>query len=51
MVDDLVVHRRVRAHSADRLDGQETQNMRDRVMNRFRRSELEFLVVTDAGAS
>src|SRR5947208_4052476 len=35
---------------ADRLHGDMTQNMRDRVMNKFRKSGLEFLVATDVAA-
>ena len=50
MVDDLVEHLNAQGYSADRLHGEMTQNMRDRVMNRFRRSELEFLVATDVAA-
>ena len=50
MVDDLVEHLNAQGYSADRLHGEMTQAMRDRVMNRFRRSELEFLVATDVAA-
>jgi ATP-dependent RNA helicase DeaD len=50
MVDDLVEHLNAQGYSADRLHGEMTQGMRDRVMNRFRRSELEFLVATDVAA-
>jgi ATP-dependent RNA helicase DeaD len=35
---------------ADRLHGDMTQAMRDRVMNKFRKSSLEFLVATDIAA-
>src|SRR4029079_389271 len=34
-------------YSADRLHGDMTQGMRDRVMTKFRKSGLEFLVATD----
>ena len=37
-------------YSADRLHGDMTQAMRDRVMNKFRKSGLEFLVATDVAA-
>ncbi|HEY3760687.1 MAG TPA: DEAD/DEAH box helicase [Verrucomicrobiae bacterium] len=50
MVDDLVEHLEAAGYQADRLHGDMTQNMRDRVMNKFRRSGLEFLVATDVAA-
>src|SRR4051795_563078 len=50
MVDDLVDHLNAQGYSADRLHGDMSQNMRDRVMNKFRRSNLEFLVATDVAA-
>jgi ATP-dependent RNA helicase DeaD len=50
MVDDLVEHLNAQGYSADRLHGDMTQPMRDRVMNRFRKSGLEFLVATDVAA-
>jgi ATP-dependent RNA helicase DeaD len=50
MVDDLVEHLNAQGYSADRLHGEMTQMMRDRVMNRFRKSGLEFLVATDVAA-
>ena len=50
MVDDLVDHLNAQGYSADRLHGDMTQNMRDRVMNKFRKSGLEFLVATDVAA-
>ena len=50
MVDDLVDHLEAQGYSADRLHGDMTQNMRDRVMNKFRKSGLEFLVATDIAA-
>jgi len=50
MVDDLVDHLNVQGYSADRLHGDMTQAMRDRVMNKFRKSALEFLVATDVAA-
>jgi ATP-dependent RNA helicase DeaD len=50
MVDDLVEHLNAQGYSADRLHGEMTQVMRDRVMNRFRKSGLEFLVATDVAA-
>ncbi len=50
MVDDLVDHLNAQGYSADGLHGDMSQNLRDRVMNKFRRSDLEFLVATDVAA-
>lgn len=50
MVDDLTEHLNAQGYSADRLHGGMSQAMRDRVMTRFRRSNLEFLVATDVAA-
>src|SRR6516164_1459622 len=50
MVDDLVDHLNAQGYSADRLHGDMSQMMRDRVMNKFRQSGLEFLVATDVAA-
>src|SRR5437762_6812149 len=50
MVDDLVDHLNAQGYSADRLHGDMNQVQRDRVMNRFRKSGLEFLVATDVAA-
>ena len=50
MVDDLVDQLNAQGYSADRLHGDMTQMMRDRVMNKFRKSGLEFLVATDVAA-
>ena len=50
MVDDLVDHLNAAGYSADRLHGDMSQAMRDRVMNKFRKSGLEFLVATDVAA-
>src|SRR5204863_8671135 len=50
MVDDLVDHLNAQGYSADRLHGDMSQVLRDRVMNRFRKSGLEFLVATDIAA-
>ncbi|MGA2243895.1 MAG: DEAD/DEAH box helicase [Verrucomicrobiota bacterium] len=50
MVDDLVDYLEAAGYQADRLHGDMTQNMRDRVMNKFRQSGLEFLVATDVAA-
>jgi ATP-dependent RNA helicase DeaD len=50
MVDELADHLNAQGYSADRLHGDMSQAMRDRVMNKFRRSNLEFLVATDVAA-
>jgi len=50
MVDELVDHLNAQGYSADRLHGDMSQMMRDRVMNKFRKSGLEFLVATDVAA-
>lgn len=50
MVDELVDHLNAQGYSADRLHGDMSQGMRDRVMNKFRKSGLEFLVATDVAA-
>jgi ATP-dependent RNA helicase DeaD len=50
MVDELVDHLEAQGYMADRLHGDMTQAQRDRVMNKFRKSGLEFLVATDIAA-
>ena len=50
MVDDLVDHLEAQGYLADRLHGDMNQMQRDRVMNKFRKSGLEFLVATDVAA-
>jgi ATP-dependent RNA helicase DeaD len=50
MVDDLVDQLNAQGYSADRLHGDMTQMMRDRVMQKFRKSGLDFLVATDVAA-
>jgi ATP-dependent RNA helicase DeaD len=50
MVDDLVDQLNAQGYSADRLHGDMTQLMRDRVMQKFRKSGLDFLVATDVAA-
>lgn len=50
MVDDLVDHLNAQGYSADRLHGDMSQAQRDRVMHKFRKSGLEFLVATDVAA-
>jgi ATP-dependent RNA helicase DeaD len=50
MVDDLVTHLNAQGYSAEGLHGDMNQRVRDRVMNKFRKSGLEFLVATDVAA-
>ncbi len=50
MVDDLTEHLVARGYPADKLHGDMTQAMRERVMNRFRKRAVEFLVATDVAA-
>jgi ATP-dependent RNA helicase DeaD len=50
MVDELVEHLNARGYSADRLHGDINQAGRDKVMQKFRKSGLEFLVATDVAA-
>lgn len=50
MVDELVEHLAARGYLADKLHGDMTQPMRERVMNRFRKRNIEFLVATDVAA-
>ncbi|MBI3418028.1 MAG: DEAD/DEAH box helicase [Verrucomicrobia bacterium] len=50
MVDELVDQLNAQGYSADRLHGDMSQMMRDRVMNKFRKSGLDFLVATDVAA-
>ena len=50
MVDTLVEHLLARGYMADKLHGDMSQVMRERVMDRFRRRSIEFLVATDVAA-
>ena len=50
MVDELTEHLIARGYSADKLHGDMTQAMRERVMGRFRKRKVEFLVATDVAA-
>ena len=49
-VDSLTEELVGRGYSADRIHGDMNQSQRDRVMNKFRSSGLEFLVATDVAA-
>src|SRR3954470_22812692 len=50
MVDELTEHLIARGYRADKLHGDMTQAMRERVMGRFRKRKVEFLVATDVAA-
>jgi len=50
MVDELTEHLTARGYGADKLHGDMTQAMRERVMGRFRKKKVEFLVATDVAA-
>ena len=50
MVDDLTEHLTARGYNADKLHGDMTQAMRERVMGRFRKRAIEILVATDVAA-
>jgi ATP-dependent RNA helicase DeaD len=50
MVDELTEHLSARGYLADKLHGDMTQMMRERVMDRFRKKKLEILVATDVAA-
>jgi ATP-dependent RNA helicase DeaD len=50
MVDDLDEHLHARGYAVDRIHGDIPQSQRDRVMEKFRRREFEFLIATDVAA-
>ncbi|MEI6560564.1 MAG: DEAD/DEAH box helicase [Verrucomicrobiota bacterium] len=50
MVDELTEHLTARGYAADKLHGDMSQAMRERVMTKFRKRGLEFLVATDVAA-
>ena len=50
MVDELTEHLTARGYSADKLHGDMTQAMRERVMAKFRKRAIEILVATDVAA-
>jgi len=49
-VDTLVTHLQVRGYPSEGLHGDMTQNQRDRVMNKFRKGQIEILVASDVAA-
>ena len=50
MVDELADHLKARGYSADKLHGDISQAMRERVMAKFRKRGFEFVVATDVAA-
>jgi len=50
MVDELTEHLTARGYSADKMHGDMTQAMRERVIAKFRKRGLEFLIATDVAA-
>jgi len=50
MVDELTEHLTARGYAADKLHGDMTQMMRERVLKRFRERKVEFLIATDVAA-
>jgi ATP-dependent RNA helicase DeaD len=50
MVDELDEHLHARGYATDRLHGDLSQMQRNKVMERFRRRDFEFLVATDVAA-
>ena len=50
MVDELDEHLHARGYNVDRLHGDLSQMQRDRVMEKFRRRGIEFLIATDVAA-
>lgn len=50
MVDELAEHLVARGYAADKMHGDMTQAMRERVIGKFRRRAVEFLIATDVAA-
>jgi ATP-dependent RNA helicase DeaD len=50
MVDELTEHLTARGYAADKMHGDMTQAMRERVIGKFRKRNLEFLIATDVAA-
>ncbi len=50
MVDELTEHLVARGYAADKMHGDMTQAMRERVIAKFRKRGIEFLVATDVAA-
>jgi ATP-dependent RNA helicase DeaD len=50
MVDELTEHLAARGYAADKMHGDMTQAMRERVMAKFRKRGIDFLIATDVAA-
>ncbi len=50
MVDELTEHLIARGYAADKMHGDMTQAMREKVIGKFRKRGLDFLVATDVAA-
>lgn len=50
MCDSLVQDLQARGYSADALHGDMNQNIRDKVMNKFRTGQIDMLIATDVAA-
>ncbi len=50
MVDDLTDHLTARGYAADKMHGDMTQGLREKVIAKFRKRGIEFLVATDVAA-
>ena len=50
MCDELADHLKARGYSSDKLHGDISQQMRERVVGKFRKRGFEFLVATDVAA-
>jgi ATP-dependent RNA helicase DeaD len=50
MVDELTEHLSARGYAADKMHGDMTQAMRERVMAKFRKRGIDFLIATDVAA-
>ena len=50
MVDELTEHLTARGYAADKMHGDMTQTMRERVIAKFKKRGLEFLIATDVAA-
>lgn len=48
--DDLVSQMQARGYASDALHGDMSQNVRDKVMNKFRQGHIEVLIATDVAA-
>jgi ATP-dependent RNA helicase DeaD len=50
MVDELTEHLSARGYAADKMHGDMTQGLREKVIGKFRKRAIEFLIATDVAA-